>query len=282
MEESAASQASNTENPAPTKEDSFISRFKISFSLPPFVHAFVIPAVVVIIVLLVGGGGTYLVVSNVLGTSTQSSATQKISEPDIPAVPSIAILPPTSTPTPTSTPEAGLEENIITTPQPNVVNSWYSYGFSAVHMNFYYPPGWTVNLGGTSGAPYLYIQNFTGSIPSTYSTGQYAVLVSRLEQIGISTVSGLATQLAINDAGSTYINGVNYGLATVLSSKSLSVKGNSAHERTVKYSSFPNTNYYELYILDGSSNVIKFMPLLDVNWGQPYFDLIVSTVNFTN
>lgn len=283
MEENPADQLSSAENPVPEKNGTLLSKIKFKFNLPPFVQRFVIPGVVILIILVAGGGGTYLVASSVINSNTQSSALSKISEADIPAIPSSAISPPTLTPTPTSAPEVVVIEEVTpTTPQPSIVNSWPSYNFSAVYMTFSYPTGWAVNLGTTSGAPYLYVQNFSGTIPSTYTTGQYAILVSRLEQIGIATISGLTTQLAINNASKTYINGVNYGTATVVSSQSLSVNGNPAYERTVKYSSFPNTNYYELYILDGLSNVIKFMPLLDVNWGQPYFDLIVGTVEFTN
>lgn len=267
-------------------KESLFSKFKINFNLPPVVQNAVIPGLVIMIVLLLGGGGTYLVVSNVLGTSTQGSASENISKEDLELVPTLASFPPTLTPTPAPTSTTISEEDRVesptTTAQSSVVKEWPTYTFSSVFMTFSYPTGWAVNLGATSAAPYLYIQNFTGSVPVTYSPGQYAILVSRLDQVGITTINALTTQLALNDASTTTINGVTYGTATVISSESFSVNGNLAYERTVNYSAFPNNSFYELYILDGVSNVIKFMPLLDSNWGQPYFNLIYKTVEFTN
>lgn len=285
MDENPIDQSSGTENPVPQKSDSVLSKIKFKFNPPPLVQRFVIPTVIVLIILVAGGGGTYLVASSVLGSKTSSNGVSKISEADIPAVPSSAISPPSPTPTPTLSPTPvviEVKKKINQTSLPSIVNSWPSYTFTAVNMVFKYPSLWTVSLGSTSGAPYLYIQNFAGSIPSTYSNGQYAIFISRLEQVGITSISGLTTQLALNNVSNTSINGVNYGTATVVSSESLTLGGKNAYKRKVNYSSFPNTEYTELYILDGVSNVIKFMPLLDTSWGKPYFDLIVGTVTFTN
>ena len=99
--------------------------------------------------------------------------------------------------------------------------------------------------------------------------------------MGITSVSNLTTQLAINAANNTFINGINMGQVTVLSAAQKAVNGHLALERTVSYSAFPTRNYYELYILDGVSNVIKLMPQLDTVYGKSYFDTLVSTIKFT-
>jgi hypothetical protein len=287
MDEKSLDVDPSIENTVPQKDDTFISKLKINFklSLPPFVQNIIIPVVVIVIVIMVGGGGTYLIASNVLGTNTESSNVSKISDTDIPVVPSKAVSKINPTPTPTHVPE---KNPAGTTPIPTptiseVTQSWTPYTFSAVNMTFKYPLGWFVNLGTASGAPYLFIQNFSGSVdPSSYKTGEYAVYVFRLEQTGITSVTNLTTQLAVNAASSTYINGVNYGQVTVKSSTTMTINGYQALRQNVSYSQFPSITFIQTYILDGVSNVIGFMPMLDATYGQPYFDLIFSTVQFTN
>lgn len=274
---------SKPEDTVPQKSDSLLSKLKINFSFPPFIQTFVIPGLVILIVLLVGGGGTYLVVSNILGTSTQGSASQKVSSTDVPVIPSLVASPPSPTPQATVTPDLSAQPAATPSPTSSVTQTWPSYTFTAVSMTFSYPVGWMINLGATSGAPYLYTQDFSGAVnQSAFNMGQYAIYVSRLQQVGITTTSALVTQLAQNAVGNNYINGVNFGTLTLNSSTNTTVNGYQAVKQNVTFSGFPNTTFSQTYILDGKGNVVEFMPMLDANYGQPYFNLILTTVKFTN
>ncbi len=72
------------------------------------------------------------------------------------------------------------------------------------------------------------------------------------------------------------------GTTTVLSSNPITVNGYQALERTITYSAFPSVQYYEVYVLDGVSNVVRFAPQLDIAGTMPYLNLLLSTVQFTN
>ena len=253
----------------------FFEKVKSKIPNPSFVQTFLIPATVVFLVLLIGGGGTYLIASNVMGKNTSPpSSISSISESNIPTV---AVSTPTPIPmTPTPTVSVAITTNLVA----SAAAGWTPYTFTQLFFSFSFPPQWFVVMGGTSGPPYLTVQNFSGSTPINIQ-GKYSILISRFEQVGITSVSNLTTQLAINAASNTFINGINMGQVTVLSAAQKAVNGHPALERTVSYSAFPTRNYYELYILDGVSNVIRLMPQLDTVYGKPYFDTLVSTIKFT-
>lgn len=168
------------------------------------------------------------------------------------------------------------------TPTASPAAGWSTYTFSALNLTFSYPPGWFVNVSQTSGAPYLYVQNFSGNIPFGYTPGQFAILVARLEQVGIVTVDQLISQLALNAASNTFINGVNMGTVNVNGSTPTTINGYQALERSVTYSASPSAQVSEVYVLDGVSNVVEFVPLLDTSYGVSYFNTLLSTIQFTN
>lgn len=267
----------SSKDTAPTKE-SFLDKLKLKIPSFSFVQTLLIPAAVVVLILLIGGGGTFLIASNVFMQKDQPvSNISSVSELD-------TVQTPTPTLALTQTQDSSQSTPLLTlTPAPvaSAAAGWTPYTFTQLFLTFSYPLNWFVNVGGTSGPPYLTVRNFSGQ-PQSNTQNQYTILISRLEQVGITTVSGLTTQLALNAASSTYINGVNMGQVTVLSATPTTVNGYQALERTVTYSAFPTTNYYELYILDGVSNVIRCMPQLDTTNGRPYFDTLISTIRFTN
>lgn len=272
--------------PAPTPEtneassESLLDRIKAKIpDTSSLARVALIPAAIVLGVMFVGVGGTYLVASSFLTNPSSSETLSRISQNDL-ANSEIITPPPTSTPvipSPTPTPTI-----VPTSPTPTPPADWTSYSFSALNLTFSYPPGWFVNVPSTSGAPYLYVQNFSGNIPFGYSPNQFAILIGRLEQVGITTVSALTTQLALNAASNIYINGVNMGQVSVITSTPITVNGYSALQRTVTYSASPSAQMTEVYVLDGVSNVVEFVPLLDTTYGQSYFNDLLSTVEFTN
>lgn len=263
------------------KAESLLDRVKSKIpDASSFAKNILIPAGVVVTVLLVGVGGTYVIASNVLNKSTDSPQTSRISEEDLAQsdvlLPSSTPIPPTPTftPAPTASPSP--------TPIVNPAAGWTSYTFSALNLDFSYPPGWFVNVPSTSGAPYLYVQNFSGSVPIGYNPGQFAILVARLEQVGITTIPELSTQLALNAASNVTINGVNMGQVSVLSSAPTTINGYQALVRNVTYSSFPSAQMTETYVLDGVSNVVQFVPLLDTQPFMTFYNTLLSTIEFTN
>lgn len=262
--------------------ESLLTKIKTNIHFPTsFFHSALIPGAIIILILLIGGGGTYLVASNVFNKPAETSSVSSISANDIPEVPTVSI--PTPTPTLASTNQSIASVN-PSAPTPTGVNSaagWTPYNFGVLYLNFSYPPGWYVFVANTSGAPYLTIQNFSGPTP-TIITGAYSIFIGRFEQVGITTVANLTTQLALNAANDTYINGVNVGQVTVVTATPTTINGYQALQRTVTYSSAPSVQRYELYVLDGVSNVVEFVPQLDTTYGQPYFDTLVSTIQFTN
>lgn len=266
----------------PFKGESLLDRIKSK--IPDSDHifkTFLIPVLVVACVLLVGVGGTYVIAANVLNPG-YSNEPSKISQSDLASTVESA---PTSTPIPKALPvvlKPTPVSNITPTPTTDPAAGWTPYTFSALSLNFSYPPGWFVNVPATSGAPYFYVQNFSGSIPTSFSPGQFSILISRLEQVGITTVSSLTTQLALNAASSVTLNGVNMGQVSVISSTPTIINGYQALVRTVIYSASPSAQMNETYILDGVSNVVEFVPLLDTSYGQSYFNTLLSTVEFTN
>jgi hypothetical protein len=242
-----------------------------------FARSVLIPLVVVLIVISLGSGGTYLVASNMFNKPVETAETPRISEADIPVFPTA--VPPTPTPNVVST-----DEELIpsATPTASPAAGWSTYTFSALNLTFSYPPGWFVNVSQTSGAPYLYVQNFSGNIPFGYTPGQFAILVARLEQVGIVTVDQLISQLALNAASNTFINGVNMGTVNVNGSTPTTINGYQALERSVTYSASPSAQVSKVYVLDGVSNVVEFVPLLDTSYGVSYFNTLLSTIQFTN
>lgn len=257
---------------------------KLKSKIPDSTHftkTILIPAAVVVGVLFVGVGGTYVIASNIFKSSTDIPSSSRISENDLPSTdsaisdsPSIA----SSSGKTTSKSKPAPSVN----PTPTIPAGWTSYNFSVLNLNFSYPPGWFVNVPSSSGAPYLYVQNFSGNLPLGYSPGQFAILISRLEQVGITTVTALTTQLAINAASSVFINGQNMGQVNVISATPIMINGYQALQRTVTYSSSPSAQMTETYILDGVSNVVEFIPLLDTSYGQTYYNQLLNTVSFTN
>lgn len=260
-------------------KESFLEKLKFKVPSFLFVQTLLIPATIIFLILLIGGGGTYLIASSVFTKNTPpASSTSRISESDIPQVPTVAV-PTVVPPTPTTAPSPVPTLDISPTPMASPAAGWTPNNFTQLFLTFSYPPQWFVSVGGTSGPPYLTVRNFSGAARQN-SQGQYSFLISRLEQVGITTISNLTTQLALNAASSTYINGVNMGQVTVISATPKTVNGYQALERTVSYSAFPTTNFYELYVLDGVSNVVKFMPQLDTTNGKSYFDTLISTIKF--
>lgn len=272
--------------PAPTTEnndipnESLLDRIKAKIpDTTNLARLALIPGAIVLAVLFVGVGGTYLVASSFLASPSSSESTSRISQNDL-ANSEIITPPPIDTPVPATPTPTAIPTLAVPTPTPPL--GWTSYSFSALNLTFSYPPGWFVNVPATSGAPYLYVQNFSGNIPFGYSPNQFAILIGRLEQVGITTVSALTTQLALNAASSVYINGVNMGQVSVITSAPITVNGYSALQRTVSYSASPSAQMTEVYVLDGVSNVVEFVPLLDTTYGQSYFNDLLSTVEFTN
>lgn len=261
-----------------SSKESFLEKVKLKIPSFSFVQTFIVPGAVVVLILLIGGGGTFLIASNLFMQKNQPAS----------SISSVSELDALQTPTPalalTQTPDSSQSAPLLTlTPAPVASGAagWTPYAFTQLFLTFSYPLNWFVSVGGTSGPPYLSVRNFSGQ-PQLNTQNQYSILISRLEQVGITTVSGLITQLALNAASSTYINGVNMGQVTVISATPKTVNGYQALERTVTYSAFPTTNFYELYILDGVSNVIRCMPQLDTTNGKPYFDTLISTIRFTS
>lgn len=287
MEENLAQEnlvdgSSNEEIALPgTPNESLMERLKLKIPSLSFVQTLLIPGVVIILIVLLGGGGTYLIASSVLNKTTPPVSTiSSISQSDIPVAPTLAAASPTPfvpSPTPSVTPSLSITPTIAV----SSAAGWTPYSFTTLFLNFSYPPGWFVNVGATSGPPFLTVQNYSGVTPVNIQN-QYSILISRFPQVGITTVSALTTQLALNAASSLYINGVNMGQVTVISATPTTVNGYQALERTVTYSAFPTQNFFELYVLDGVSNAVEFMPQLDTTYGQPYFDTLVSTIQFTN
>lgn len=249
-------------------------------------QSFLIPVAIVILVLLIGGGGTYIVASNVFTSSNNATPgdISSISQSDIPE--SVSIKQPSPTPAPTKSIDKTSTSNtssVTPTPTPNPALTWTPYAFSPVFLEFKYPPGWYVSTPATSGAPFMYVQNYNPAtgVPTSI-VGAYNIYIARLGQVGITTVSQLTTQLAVNDVNNVYVNGVNMGTTSVLTSNSKTINGYLAYERTVSYSNSPGSSIYQLYVLDGVTNVIQFVPGLDTVYGQPYFNTLISTISFTN
>ncbi len=262
------------------KKGSLLDKFKFKFPISgSFVQTFLVPGAVIVLVLLVGGGGTYLVASNVF-QGPASSNTSKISESDISKIGSVTLPSPSPKPRVTLIPSLTIAAT-SPTPTSDPAAGWTLYSFTAVFLNFKYPVGWTVNVASTSAAPYLNLQNYSGAIPAN-TQNIYSVFIGRLDQVGITTVSGLTTQLALNAASNTFMNGQNLGQVSVISATPKTINGYQALERQVTYSNNPSLQVYELYVLDGISNVIKFVPQLDTTYGKPYFDILVKTIQFTN
>lgn len=254
-----------------------------SFHLNLNVSAILIPFVIIMLVLLIGGGGTYILASNVFKGNTQSKiATTSVSESDIPQFSSISTPTPT-VPLPTPTPNDVFPALLTQTPTPTADPSsqWISYAFQPLTLTFKYPPGWYVQVSSGSGPPSFTVQNFSPNSPvPTDTDGVYQIQVSRFEQVGITTITQLTTQLAVNEANNIYINGVNMGIVTVINSGSRTINTYQAYERTITYSNSPFAQVYQLFILDGSGNVVQFMPAYDILYGQTYFNTLVSTVSF--
>lgn len=255
------------------------ANFQFSFNAA----SFLIPAAITVVVLLIGGGGTYIVASNIFKDQAQQRATSQISGDDIPQFTAVATptrIPPTPTPTPN--PDVVFPGLLTQTPTPTIdpASTWISYTFQPLSLTFKYPPGWYVSVSGSSGPPALNVQNFSPNSPVPIDTdGIYQIQVSRFPQVGITSVSQLTSQLAINEANPVYINGVNMGLVTVVSSGNKTINGNSAYERTISYSNSPFSNVYQLFVLDGSGNVVQFVPAYDILYGQSYFNTFVTTIS---
>lgn len=251
-----------------------------SFHLPDSRLQIVIPVLIVLMVLLVGGGGTYFIASQVLApqASQTTSSSNDISSIKLPT-PTQAPVTPKATPTAMNTPVGSLTPTL--SPTASAAANWTNYSFGPLSLNFMYPPGWFVNLAATSGAPYLYVQNFAGNFP-TNPVGNYAIFIGRLEQVGITTVTALQTQLALNDVSPTYVNGVNLGTPIVSSSSATTINGYAAFKRNISYSSSPSATFQEVYVLDGISNVVRFAPLLDIQGATPFLNTLLSTIAFTN
>lgn len=243
----------------------------------------VAPIGVVLLVILIGGGSTYVVASSVFRPKSGSSQISEFSESDLPAAEDDLLPSPKAVATPTSTAQAPLILNL--TPTPTTASStanWSTYNFSQLFLTFKYPPGWFTNPGNTSGAPYMYVQSFPTTQTATSSAGNYSIYISRLEQVGITTTTQLSTQLALNAANSTYINGVNMGTTSVITSSPITINGYQALERTVTYSSAPGVTVYQLYVLDGVSNAVLFTPQLDTAGTRPFLNSLITTIDFTN
>lgn len=263
-------------------KESLLSRItpKFKFSIPK--EQALIPAVIIVGVLLLGGGGTYLIASNVLGSNDNGGEISSAPNTDLPSFDEALNA---------ATPTLKLQ---VVTPSPEMVNfasptpvatataNWTPYNFGTVYLNFSYPPGWFINVANTSGAPYLFVQNYSTSQTPPNTAGNYSIFIGRLTQVGMTTVAQLQTQLALNAASSTYLGTVNMGTTTVLTSTPTTINGYAALQRTITYSAFPSVQYYEVYVLDGVSNAIRFAPQLDIAGSTPYLNLLLSTVQFTN
>lgn len=278
----AAPQEAAAEETTQAPKESFLTRIvpKFNFSVPK--KQILIPALIIVGVLLIGGGGTYIVASNVLGP--KSNGTEISSAPDG-SIPSFdeSLAQATSTPAPkAATPTPEMVNFTSPTPVASGAANYTPYNFAALYLNFSYPPGWFINVANTSGAPYLFVQNYPTSQTPPSTAGNYSIFIGRLEQVGITTIAQLQTQLALNAANSTYLGTVNMGTTTVLTSTPTTINGYAALQRTITYSAFPSVQYYEVYVLDGVSNAVRFSPQLDIAGATPYLNLLLSTVDFTN
>lgn len=257
-----------------TTEKSPLLKFKF-----PKLAAVALPVGIILAILLVGAGGTYFAATMLFSPKSSS----KIASNGTLENKSVNLPSPTITPTFAPSPSATPSPTLYLTPTPVSSGSagWTSYYFSGGNLSFQYPPGWFVDLADTSGAPYLHVQNFqpTGKLPVNPQK-QYAFLIERFEQVGIASVSGLLNALANKASSPVLLEGVNMGTATVLSGGAKTVNGYSAYERTVSYSNFPTSQYYELYVLDGKSIVVRFLPELDTASGISYFNTLLGTVLF--
>lgn len=275
----------DAEVPEASPDSSFIHKLFPKFSVSMPRSSILIAAGMGIGILLIGGGGTYVVASSMFQPKTQTQISD-IPSSDIPSFnEKVSLTIPTLSPTPvvylpTPTPEL---VNPSGSASPGVTANWSPYNFSPVFLNFSYPPGWFVNVAATSGAPYLFVQNYPSTTtPVASSSGNFSIYIGRLEQIGITTVAQLTTQLALNAANNTYLGTVNMGTTTVISSTPITINGYSALQRTITYSAFPAVQYFEVYILDGVTNAIRFAPQLDISGTMPYFNQLLGTVDFTN
>lgn len=266
----------------PFEGDSLLDRIKSKIpDTSKFATTVLIPAAIIVTVLLIGVGGTYIIASNVFHASDVPTPS-RISQADIPSN--------NSNPQPNSASASGKimsntkptpSPSPSPTPTPSIPTGWQAYNFGVLKLNFYHPPSWTVNVPSTSGAPYLYVQSFTGTIPNGLVSSESAILIARLEQVGITTVSALTTQLAINAANNVFLNGHNMGQVNVLSSTPTTINGYKALKRTVTYSASPSAQMTETYILDGVSNVVEFLPFVDTAYGMPFYNQLLKTVSFT-
>lgn len=259
-----------------------LSRIRLHFNFNP--STIFIPIAIIVLVLLIGGGGTYIVASNVFKGGSQSKVASQISENDIPnfsAVSTPTQIPPSATPSPDS---QVIFPNLLTqtpTPTTDPASQWISYTFEPLSLLFKYPPGWFVQVSGGSGPPAFTVQNFSPNSPVPSDTnGVYQIQVSRFPQVGIATVSELTNQLSVNESNNIYINGINMGIVTVINSGNKTINGYQAYERTITYSNSPFAQIYQLFVLDGSGNVVQFMPAYDIAYGQVYFNTLVSTISF--
>lgn len=267
-----------------TKPSFLIKFFPQLANVDISVKTILIPTAIIILILMVGVGGTYAIASFVFRSPSSQGNVSTISESDLPTTTEISgLIPSPIRATPTSV------QTVVPTPTPTPAQiglstvNWPTYSFTPVFLTFSYPPGWYATQANTSGAPYMYVQNFqpAGGVPNPIGNN-YTITISRLEQVGITTVSQLVTQLALNGINANYVNGVNVGTISVLSSVPTTINGFPALERTITYSSSPSAQMYELYVLDGVSNAIRFFPQYNTTYGKPYFDALVSTINFTN
>lgn len=247
-----------------------------------------IPGAVVILVLMIGIGGTYTIASMMFSSPGSDAGISTISSSDLPKTTEISgLIPSPAKKTSGTSPQPSQTASVSATPTPNQVlmptTGWPTFSFGSVFLTFKYPTGWYATAANTSGAPYMYVQNFqpAGSVPNPIGNN-YTITISRLTQVGITSIDQLVTQLALNGINATYINGVNVGTVSVLSSTPTTINGYSALERTITYSASPSAQLYELYVLDGVSNAIRFFPQYNTTYGRPYFDALVSTIQFTN
>ncbi|MBP7832655.1 MAG: hypothetical protein KA035_02690 [Candidatus Levybacteria bacterium] len=255
---------------------------KFDFKIPK--EGILIPIGLVVFAAFVGIGGTYMFASSVLKPEVPAQEISQFDETDVPSFNGRTTLRNTL-PTPTLFVPTSAPTSVPATPTPTTAQTanWTSYNFSAVFLNFSYPPGWFTNVAATSGAPYMYVQNYpVSSTPPVSTSGNFSIYIGRLEQVGITTIAQLQTQLALNAANSTYIGTANMGTTTVLSSNPITINGYQALERTITYSAFPSVQYFEVYVLDGVSNAIRFAPQIDITGTIPYLNLLLSTIKFTN
>lgn len=270
----------STSSKTPSLLDRILPKF--NFSIPK--QSILIPIGLIVFVAFVGIGGTYMF-ANSTRPEVPVSEISQFDETDVPVFGSNSSIRRGPTPTlfiPSPLPSK-TASSAAATPTTSPTLNWTPYNFSAVYLNFSYPPGWFVNVAATSGAPYMYVQNYpVSSTPPVSSSGNLSIFIGRLEQVGITTISQLQTQLALNAANSTYIGTANMGTTTVVSSNPITINGYQALERTITYSAYPSVQYYEVYILDGVSNAIRFAPQLDIAGAMSYFNLLLSTVQFTN